>query len=655
MGYLTNSGSGFMKDAVTTVSNVKSYLINKTGYLVDAIRVGIGDFGQRVLNDGGTVEASAEAAASYREITKDIYDQASLVLFPSGYKDNLLYSHKPVDGSGDFTYTRGTDTATRVGADGYIKKERANLLVQSNQFDTTWSTSSQMNTSVGGQSGYDGSSDAWKIQRSDANARFIKQITSQSGVQTFSVYAKKGNVDYISLVSVGSQTTKAIFSLPTDGSGTNTYLDSDNIFADIVHIANGWYRVSTTIDESITDVRIYPSETATAEGGVITDAFIYIQDSQIEEGLVATPYIETTTAPVYEGLTDNLPRIDYTGGTPSILLEPSRQNRLPNSEYFGDWINTSASFAYNVSNSPEGVKNAIRIIPNSSDFQIKAPVNTTTGTLAIPIENTFSVFLKYETGGFEYAVLGSGAPQQRYAFNIAEGTKVGSIGSTDVDDEKASIESYGNGWYRCAVTTSNTAGNKHSIYLSDDGTSISATGSDGTKGMLAWGAQAERESSYPTSYIPTYVSSATRAADDTTLNNLQSNNIAGDTFSYFFEWGDYVAERNFEIRDSSNNLTLFMVSRLFRYYQDDGSVDTLLTLPTSGTSLKCMVTYDGTTLKGFVNGTPDGSVTDADADKFSDINKIRLDRDFPDKEELRSLMIFPTALSDDDCEALTAL
>jgi len=138
MSYLTNSGSGFLSNAVTTVSNVKSYLINKTGYLVDAIRIGIGDFGQRVLDDGGTVEASAEAAASYRDITKDIYDQASLVLFPSGYKESKVYSHKPVDGSGDFTYTRGTDTATRVGADGYIKKERANLLLQSNQFDTTW-------------------------------------------------------------------------------------------------------------------------------------------------------------------------------------------------------------------------------------------------------------------------------------------------------------------------------------------------------------------------------------------------------------------------------------------------------------------------------------------------------------------------------------
>ena len=41
MGYLTNSGTGFLKGAVTTVSNVKSYLVNKTGYLVDAIRVAL--------------------------------------------------------------------------------------------------------------------------------------------------------------------------------------------------------------------------------------------------------------------------------------------------------------------------------------------------------------------------------------------------------------------------------------------------------------------------------------------------------------------------------------------------------------------------------------------------------------------------------------
>ena len=64
---------------------------------------------------------------------------------------------------------------------------------------------------------------------------------------------------------------------------------------------------------------------------------IYIQDAQLEQGLVATDYIETTTAAVYEGITDNLPRLDYSGGAscPSLLLEPSRTNHnSEHSEYF---------------------------------------------------------------------------------------------------------------------------------------------------------------------------------------------------------------------------------------------------------------------------------------------------------------------------------
>ena len=57
MSYLFNSGSGYLKGAVQTTSNVKSYLINNTGYLVDNIRVGYDDFGTRVLGDGATVES----------------------------------------------------------------------------------------------------------------------------------------------------------------------------------------------------------------------------------------------------------------------------------------------------------------------------------------------------------------------------------------------------------------------------------------------------------------------------------------------------------------------------------------------------------------------------------------------------------------------
>ena len=64
-----------------------------------------------------------------------IYDKASLVLIPSGTKTSKVYSQKPVNGDGDFTFSRST-AATRVNADGNIEKETQNLLLQSNTFDT---------------------------------------------------------------------------------------------------------------------------------------------------------------------------------------------------------------------------------------------------------------------------------------------------------------------------------------------------------------------------------------------------------------------------------------------------------------------------------------------------------------------------------------
>ena len=75
-----------------------------------------------------------------------IYDKASLVLIPSGTKTSKVYSQKPVNGDGDFTFSRST-AATRVNADGNIEKETQNLLLQSNNFDTTWSENYLVRTS----------------------------------------------------------------------------------------------------------------------------------------------------------------------------------------------------------------------------------------------------------------------------------------------------------------------------------------------------------------------------------------------------------------------------------------------------------------------------------------------------------------------------
>ena len=91
-------------------------------------------------------------------------EAASLIMVPSGYEDGTLASVKPNDGTGDFTFSRGSNlSATRINEQGYIDKGYENLLLQSNQFDTTW-TNFLIDTPTSGQAGYDGTNNAWLIE-----------------------------------------------------------------------------------------------------------------------------------------------------------------------------------------------------------------------------------------------------------------------------------------------------------------------------------------------------------------------------------------------------------------------------------------------------------------------------------------------------------
>ena len=63
------------------------------------------------------------------------FDDASLVMIPSGYKNQKVYSVKPTDGTGDLTFSRAS-SATRVQSDGLIEKVRTNLLLNSATFVT---------------------------------------------------------------------------------------------------------------------------------------------------------------------------------------------------------------------------------------------------------------------------------------------------------------------------------------------------------------------------------------------------------------------------------------------------------------------------------------------------------------------------------------
>ena len=91
------------------------------------------------------------------------------------YKENNLlgYAISPFNDKfspREITFTRASD-GTRVNKDGLIEKGRENLLLQSNTFDTTWILSSASITS--GQSGYDGSSDAWLMTEGNIKQTFL--------------------------------------------------------------------------------------------------------------------------------------------------------------------------------------------------------------------------------------------------------------------------------------------------------------------------------------------------------------------------------------------------------------------------------------------------------------------------------------------------
>lgn len=170
-----------------------------------------------------------------------------------------------------------------------------NLLLQSNTFSTTWTTTNASVTS--GESGYDGTNDAWLLQTTASGGRVVQSI-STSGVSTYSIYAKAGNVNWIALYAAGSPIPYVYFDLQNGQVGTS--VGGNTIDEKIESVGNGWYRCSITANSSINEVRVF---VATADNtlSAASGDNIYIQDAQLEAGSQATTYIETTTAPVREG------------------------------------------------------------------------------------------------------------------------------------------------------------------------------------------------------------------------------------------------------------------------------------------------------------------------------------------------------------------
>ena len=573
-----------------------------------------------------------------------LFDDASLVMIPSGYKEDVVYSVKPTDGSGDLTFTRASD-GTRVNSSGLVENVPWNLLEQSNTFSTSpWSLVNSTLTS--GQSGYDNSSDAWLIQSTGANGR-VDQSVSKSGVQTFSVYAKAANSNWIRLRS------------DYTGANADAYFDLQNgvvgssynvITTQIDSVGNGWYRCSVVFNQSITVVRIYTTSANNSAGGSGNSA--YIQDAQLNTGSTAKPYFPTTDR-------QNVPRLTYEGGCPSLLLEPQRTNSALYSEQLDNavWTKGGVSISTNATTSPDGTQNADLIYPSSSGnykyvFQLfSLSSNIYTLSVYAKAQNKNVIWL-YIEGSSNYGLV---------YYDLSNGTMSTTAGS--LSTPTGTMTAMGNGWYRCTLTLgSNIALSAGSGFGVCDAKGSPYATASGTNGVYFYGAQLEA-GSYATSYIPTTSAAVTRVADAAYKTGISS--LIGQTEgTLYFELqrNDTDNDTRLQISDGSGANWLFVSIETGlnpRAYCNVGGVNqfSVYGSPVSNSTHKVALAYKSNDFKVYIDGV---AVITQTSGSVPACNQIDVGSGSPSGSVLSTSLIkevalFPTRLTNAELASLTTL
>ena len=511
------------------------------------------------------------------------YDDASLVLVPSGYKNGVVFSQKPMDANGQLTFTRAS-SATRVDSNGLIEKVRTNLVLQSNSFDTTWTLSSST-TLTSGQAGYDGTNNAWLLKRSDTSARFVSQnITQAASTYTFSVYAKAETVNWLYIYSSdGTNTSTAYFDLANGALGTT----AGAITSKIESVGGGWYRCSVSYSDDITSVRIYPAVANGSITGGISPAGVFIQNAQLEVGDIATQYLATTTAAVSVGPVSGLPRLDYLGSTcPRLLLEPQRTNLALQSEQMNNayWSTLDATVSANAFTSPTGENSADAIVGSGTGTIVRLSSTIISGTLSA--SHTASCFLKKGTNNFAlFQASVTGATGVTFAYvDLVNGTS---------PQSGVTIQDYGNDWYRVSFTFTLGATFANIILrifptLSTTTTAFATNADALNKSVLAWGCQLEASSAYATSYIPTLGASVTRVADACSKTGISS--LIGQTEGTLFA--------EFEINATNTD----GLNRILSVTDGTGNNRVLILAGTSET-FRFIVTSAGSSIINFISST----------------------------------------------------
>ena len=263
-------------------------------------------------------------------------DKASLLLIPTGYKSQKVYSIFPTDGDGDFDFSRSS-SATRIAKNGLITTVAANVprleyplidgvvsgcpsLLLEPQSTNIVTYSQSLTESIYGTSNAvildndvtspDGTLNASSITDSNGGGTNVTQIylpslsVDTSSQYTYSIFAKKKGLNYISLrvAQFTTPITSDCFFDLENGIIVSVAAGYDS--AKIENYGNGWYRCSVTFTTDAVDASgnlvVRLSEDGISTGSVPQDgtSSVYLWGWSCEKQSYPTSYIPTNGAAV---------------------------------------------------------------------------------------------------------------------------------------------------------------------------------------------------------------------------------------------------------------------------------------------------------------------------------------------------------------------
>ena len=398
-----------------------------------------------------------------------LLDKATIITTPTAHGNGVLHSIKG-GAVADFDVVRGS-AATRVNAEGLIE----DISTLSAELVTNGDFSTDSNWTKG---------TGFSINSGSANC---------DGTQTANTEIKQqGGILGSTINFVVGKTYKVNFDIiVTSGQISN------------IEVASGYDSNAITTSGNHTT---YITAVSTNNRFTITASPSFVGSI---DNVSVVEVIDAT----------NIPRIDYTDGTASILLEPQSTNLLPYSEDFSNasWAKNGDTVVEGGYLAPDGTNNAYKV--SGTDNALTFNLGVTNG-----LETTTRSIYARTTSGTGQANLCSWNGNTNNLFTITEQ------------------------WQRFEITNSSSVA-ATSFY------GVDFRGTTNLSEIILWGANATNDQNYATSYIPTSGAIATRLADSVTGagDATTFNDSEGVLYAEMASLANDLTARRLTICDGSNN------------------------------------------------------------------------------------------------------